>query len=370
MAIALDAGIARRTLVNEILPTMETLGWLDIQRDRDQQILAVSERIPPLPILFGSADRILALALPEPVEQAVLAILRESAQLPLTKRQALEIGTAESSENDTTRALDYLEALHLIAITKTDDGTVVVYNPNIWAVDNKIASAALRAEDSNVRAALSGLIEEVLSQPGFPEDSVTSTTQAWVNYAVAQGLLQRSVVVTSEGKERAFLFSPHMGRSAFDAPTGEDPSGHVRQLIGSMVYAKNYAEYKLRSPAVFLRRLIEWGEAGDASSIGSDYPMLETAGIVRVEPADRYFKLVLLQGDIAEQALTHLESGASVDPDGTQAAGLRDQRRYVHPERERAKARVELGKIAETKLNETRRLLSALRDTAAGRRYD
>lgn len=369
-AMALDAGITRRALVNEILPTLETLGWVEVARDHDNNVVSVIEHIPPLPLLMASADNILALAMPEPVERVVLMLLEETVKLPITRAQAIELGSQASNEEDAVRALDYLQALHLVALAETDDGHRVAYNPNIWSVDSRLLAAALRAEDSSVRAGLSGLLEEVADSPGLPETGVTSTSKQWIDYAVAHGIIQRSLVVTSDGKERAFLFAPHLGRTAFDAVTGIDPSGHVRQLIGSMIYAKTYADYRLRSPAVFLRRLIEWGEAGDASSIGTDYPMLETSGIVQVEPTDRYFKLVLLQSDIAEQAVEHLQStGGSAEEDQT-AAGLRDQRRYVHPERTRARQRVELARVADTTTAETRRLLGALRETTAGRRYE
>src|SRR5688500_14837503 len=102
-----------------------------------------------------------------------------------------------------------------------------------------------------------------------------------------------------------------------------------------MVYAATFARYRLEVPATFMRRLIENGGAGDASRIGTDYPMLETAGIVRVEKAKKYYKLVLLQADIAEEALRHLEDRSG--PGDPTARGLRAQRSYVHVERERAR---------------------------------
>ena len=209
------------------------------------------------------------------------------------------------------------------------------------------------------------MIEEIATTPGLPQSSVQSTSSEWIDFAVSQGLVQRSLVVTSEGNERAFLFTPHMGRSAFGDSVGVDPSGHVRQLIGSMMYAKNFARFRLRGPHWFLQRMIHDGEAGDTSSIQTDYPMLETAGIVRVEPGPRYHKLVLLQSDVAEQALTHLQSGGGVAADSV--SGLRDQRRYVQPEQERA--RIRLARRPETSPAEMDRLMAAVRQTAGSRRF-
>ena len=176
----------------------------------------------------------------------------------------------------------------------------------------------------------------------------------------------RSVVQTTEGAECAFLFTPHMGRNAFEAPTGADPSGHVRQLIGSMVFAGSYASYRLSSPTRFLRKLIRNGEAGDASNIGTDYPMLETAGIVRVEPGSNYYKFVLLQSDVAEEAISYLDDHGD---DSQATLGLRDQRLYRQPEAERAKQRVSLAHTADSPPAETARLMAALRQAVGQRRY-
>src|SRR5262245_27750863 len=135
-----------------------------------------------------------------------------------------------------------------------------------------------------------------------------------------------------------------------------------------MIYAATFAEYKLSNPAAFVRRLINHGEAGDASPIGTDYPMLETAGIVRVVPGstDERYRLQLLQADVAEEALEILEyrsSDGGSDP--TVRAGLRGQRSYSHVERERAK----LAQQAPADEVHRRDLLAALRETTARREF-
>ncbi|MCH8302848.1 MAG: hypothetical protein IH912_08855, partial [Proteobacteria bacterium] len=192
---------------------------------RNRQVIAHDE--------FVHADPVIA---PRDYGVAVLAVLDATTVMPLTREAAIESATAEASEEDAERAIDYLDALNLAEVRQSDDGFVVVYNPNIWSLDADLSNAALRAEDSTVRDALGGLIEEVSVTPGLAQDLVTSTTVEWIDYAVARGLVHRSLVVTSDEKERAFLFTPHMSRNAFESPSGVDPSGHVRQLIGSMMY--------------------------------------------------------------------------------------------------------------------------------------
>jgi hypothetical protein len=365
-AMALDAGISKRSLHQELLPALESLSLVDLERDRDGVVVVVSETVPPLGVLFARADQILAVAMPEPVERMALEILEMTTVMPITESSAIEACSKLGSEREARRAIEDLESLHLCSRQRSDDGDIILFNPNVWAADREYAEAALRAEDGRVRDALSGLMEEVAATAGLPEAEVQSCEPIWINYAVSQGLLLRSLVATGRGQERSFLFAPHMGRSAFHEPTGSDPTGHVRQLIGSMVFARRYATNRLFAPRTFLNRLITDGEAGDASNIGTDYSMLETAGIVRVEKATNYYKFVLLQPDIAEQAITYLDNAGS---SGTSGGGLRDQRIYRSPERERARKRAEPARDAEPSVGATASILAALRQEAGRRRY-
>jgi hypothetical protein len=360
-AIAIEAGVATRALEREILPTLAAIGWLDLRVGNDGVLFAVDERIPPPAEIVARAEAVLDAVLPTAVELAALELLRETTRQPLLEDAALELAAGGESEPIARDAIRHLVAINLVKRVQCDDGRRVLFNPHIWVGDPEVTAAALRVEDAKVRSEIGALIEEIASNPGMPQDHVDSTEQRWIDFAVTLGLVQRSLVVTSEGNERGFLFTPHLARDPFGVAHG-DPSGHVRQLVGSMIYAATFAKYRLHNPAQFVGRLIRDGEAGDASPIGTDYPMLETAGIVRVEPSYRHYKLVLLQEDVAEDALRFLSGRQDDDPSG---AGLRAQRSYVHIERERARLALETpGDDADT-----RRIISALRDTAARRTF-
>ncbi|MEU2772466.1 hypothetical protein ABZ646_05950 [Streptomyces sp. NPDC007162] len=366
-ALGLDAGIPKRETLGQLLPTLETLGFVDLERDSNHVMRAVSERIPPMAELFHQADAILESAMPEPLERMAMEVLQQTTLMPVTLGTALETCAPLGPEPLARRAIEDLQSLHLCALQRSADGEEVLFNPNVWAVDKDHSYAAVQAENGVVRAALSGLLEEVSATAGLPEDEVTSAEKKWIDFAVSQGLLLRSLVTTVSGEERSFLFSPHMGRSAFDEPTGADPSGHVRQLIGSMMFANRYASNRLFAPTAFLRKLIREGEAGDASNIGTDYSMLETAGIVRVEPAYSYSKFVLLQADVAEQAVTYLENTGSA---GTISGSLRGQSGYLQPEIERARRLVQPSREAIPSPSASQDILAALRQEMGRRRYD
>ena len=330
--IALDVGLSARNL-RDVIAVLETIGWVTVERDEAGAPVVVNETLPPAAELVAAAPRLLDIANVGPVERAALAVLRATTMQPLLREDALEVAAA-AANGDTVAAEAaerHLTAIGLVRVASVDADRDVLYNPNVWTQGEGVAIAALRAADAGATKEVQALLEELAENPGLPEARVTSTEEKWVRFAIAQGLVQRSVIQTTEGGEQGFLFTPHLARDPFGGTAG-DASGHVRQLVGSMVYAATFARFRLHSPDAFLRSLIRNGVAGNASSIGTDYPMLEKAGIVRVVPGTgTRFQMELLQSDVAEDALRLLTTGAG--PGGSasgDAAVLRAQRNYIH----------------------------------------
>ena len=366
-AIAQETAIGRRQLLREVLPTLQQLGWVECHYDDQNELTSIDAFIPPTSELVAGVGTLLNVVMATPVQRAALALLRATSLQPLETatalHQASDIGDEAAAE-----ALRHLISIQLVRQTRSDDGRAVVFNPNVWAGgDDELTRAALRAEDAGAQAHVGALLEEVAHSPGIPEAHVTSTEQRWIDFAVSMGLVQRSVVQTSGGDEKRFLFSPHLGRDPFGTEAS-DPSGHVRQLVGSMIYAATFASWRLHSPGAFLYTLIRDGIAGNVPQIGQDYPMLETAGTIRVVQGSwaNSYRMELVQADVAEAALSILDSrGQTRTPSSESGSALGDQRSYSHIEQERARlAQQAVGDDADT-----RRLIDALRDTTARRSF-
>jgi len=366
-AIGLEVGLGPRSL-KDVVSTMEALDWLSVVRDQEGRPLSVAESIPPPGDLVDTAPRLLNVLMVGAVEFAALALLRATTLQPLLVDDALHMAATATGVNGSaesaTAALRHLTYTGLVRCVTVDDGRKVLYNPNIWTQGDSIAQAALKAADARATAEVTALLQELAANPGLPELHVKSTEGKWVSFAISQGLVQRSVIQTSDGTERGFLFTPHLGRDPFGGTAG-DASGQVRQLVGSMIYAATFAKYKLNAPDVFLQALINRGIAGNVSSIGTDYPMLEKAGIVRVVEGSRVgrFRLELLQPQVAEDALKLLTVREESSGDQADVAALRAQRSYIHVERERAR----LALTTDVDEVEQARLLAALREIPVNR---
>lgn len=363
-AIGIEAKIAPVELRMTLLPILEQLGWIKITRSPDWQIQSIDEVLPATPELIEGVGKVFDIMSLTSIEFAALDILRATTRQPLETEAALQSAAAYGDEAAET-ALRHLINIRLVSQMTAADGRSAVFNPNIWTDDAAVTEAALRTEDARLRQEIGALIEEIQRAPGIPEAHVTSTEMKWIDFAVSQGLVQRSVVGTDDGTEQRFLFTPHLVKDAFGTKL-HDVSGNIRQLVGSMIYAATYPKYKLKSPAAFVYRLLTDGEAGDASPIGTDYPMLETGGIVRVVPGStpEKYRLSLLQSDVAEGALSILRAreNGSAGTANFGAAGVRGQRSYVHVERERAQLAVQSTSDDEDLKN----LIAALRQTTTG----
>lgn len=362
-AIAIEAHIGARQLDREILPIMETLGWIACRRDENNLLLEVEAFIPPNETLINDAVNLLDHLGASDLERAALVILRATSLQPLTEEAAKQAGSVHGDEA-ASQAIEHLTAVGLLRRIEREVDRPVVFNPNIWTNDEQVVTAALRAEDARANTEVGALLEEVAGLPGIPEKHVSSTEKRWIDFAVAQGLVDRSLVQTSGGAEEGFLFSPHLKNDPFGAGRS-DPSGHVRQLVGSMIYAATFATWRLHSPSAFLSKLIRDGEAGNVPQIGTDYPMLETAGTIRVAPGswNGAHRMILLQSEVAEEALQIIDSRSA--PTGGAVGSLHslgDQRSYSHVESERAR----MAAMAETSDGEAARLVAALRDVASG----
>ena len=367
-AIAQEAAIGRRQLLREVLPTLEELGWVECHYNDNNKLISVDAFIPPTKDMIAGVGTLLNIVMATPVQRAALALLRATSLQPLEEVTALQ-AASEFGDEAAAEALRHLVSIQLVRQTRSDDGRTVVFNPNVWVTgDDELTRAALSAEDAGAQAHVGALLEEVAQSPGIPETHVTSTEQRWIDFAVGMGLVQRSIVQTSGGDEQRFLFSPHLSRDPFGT-TFADPSGHVRQLVGSMIYAATFANWKLLSPGAFLYTLIRDGFAGNVPQIGQDYPMLETAGTIRVVPGSWVgsFRMELLQADVAEAALGILDSRGQTRRPSTEAGlALGDQRSYTHVEQERAR----LAQQAIGNDTDTRRMIDALRDVIAHRSFD
>src|SRR5260370_38056550 len=98
------------------------------------------------------------------------------------------------------------------------------------------------------------------------------------------GFLDTTRVVTRIGNETFFTFSPTLESGL---PITSTDVLHERKLfVAHILFGHRNASNatgRIQQPLVLVRALLREGEAGPATAINSDYPLLESHGIVRVK---------------------------------------------------------------------------------------
>jgi hypothetical protein len=298
--------IVRRTVSGDVLEVEEQIG---VAAPVLEQCAAVWERLSPTP-----------------VEQCALESADHATFVPLTlsdHRAVLEVAGYPAELHDP--ALQALEAVGMVrrhyARSLKDD---IIYSPYVWGTEAVNVAAFMRGLPPNEREVLGGLARTAAERPGAPVPGLGSN-QRLVDGARKVGLIDATRVLTTEGNERSFAFSPALEKQL---AIGSTDVLHERKLfVAHILYGHLYGypwTGKIETPIALVRALINKGTVGPTTSIRSDYPLLEARGIVKVKeiPGSSLGYLTLVKEDVAGDSLEllRLALGKDEDGDGMQGA--------------------------------------------------
>jgi hypothetical protein len=224
----------------------------------------------------------------------------------------------------------------------------VIYSPLIWGDKISKAGKALSHLQPDRREVLLQLVDMIRLYQGLP----FSSAESWVKkqgqpdllaFAVGIGLLDKTQIMVADGGFREFLTTPHIyGELA--ATQGKDVCDRVRLFLDSIRHGQHYgAWYTGRiwdDPTPLLSKLVDVGQIGPCTAIGTDYQLVEKAGIVNVKPSRSkpgQFVMELVQKDTVRLVRdivvnkAPLLTGTSVSP------GVCSQSDFVSAEGTRAR---------------------------------
>ncbi|MCJ7490629.1 MAG: hypothetical protein MUP15_00460 [Dehalococcoidia bacterium] len=345
--IARDAMINRHELENIVIPVLENLGVIQVDR--------VGTRIRGLRAVVLSQDDVmdqtariwdhLALDLPE---RGAIFLLALTAALPTTREEAKEKCISRNlTEQEAEQAIELSLAHNLIKICHVADyDTDFLYNDFLWGEDIQRTVRALAALSGEIREGLRSLLEELHSHEGRPTREIEAARPDLVRLAIAKGLIEAVDIVTAEGKKATFHFTPRFRGFGVSQEQAPDALDQVKLVIASFAFSTRFARYKLKDPEIFLDRLIEQGYAGNASPIGTDYGALERQRIVDVErilPGSDRYRFRALKVDTLVEARDTMKAGALFvpNPRGSDGSSLFEPHSFNDPVavRQQAQAR-------------------------------
>jgi len=329
------AGVGPLELTNTVLPALKAANILDYTLHTDgSTITHIEEYVGVSGTVTEQTVTLLEALQPTRVDLALLHSVEIGAMAPLGQSQHLQQLVARSyTDQEADDALRLARAVGLnLSVPSADLGEPVIFSPYVWGTKQLSLAKFLTNLPPGERDALLGMSEQVLSTPGLHIDKL-SATPALIRSAQSVGLIQAATVQSVTGAGSTYVFSPLLETEDNGATTTE--ALHLRKLfVAHILFGHEKAAAgggQIISPAVLVRALINRRRVGPATNIGTDYYLLEMAGVVAVDSSGSRPFLDLVKPEIAEAGLEWIER--ITDPSGTMAVSLaQSPTTFVKPE--------------------------------------
>lgn len=336
------------TLQRDVVPWLERSGFIEVG-GHDPRLVECN--VFDFDAIFRSVEGFLSELNPKGEERIVLSLLDFGIRMPTSESEVMTQLSGEPEEL-VRRALSLAGAYSILkSVRPSKSGEVVVYSPLIWGDNISKAGSALVHLDSTRRQLLVSLIDMVREYQGVPEArAVNWATQNGdgdlVEFAIGIGLLDRTEIRTTQGGQLSFLTTPHLyGQLA--ATQGKDVCDRVRLFLDSIRHGQHFGKWhtgRVTDPVALLNRLLNQGEIGPCTAIGTDYVLVEKAGVVDVVPSKvkaGQYVMRLVQDDtirLVRDVMSQQYSAEALLPATAQAAGQGPsiQHAFVSAEQTRA----------------------------------
>jgi hypothetical protein len=307
------ASIAESDLRLWCLPLLEKAQMVEVIRPDGGEPSEVEERIGVAAEPLEQCSALWDGLRPTPLEACAIESADHAAYVPMTRSD--HQGVLEAAGFPAELHDDAFKALGGVGLLRREYsdalGEEILYSPYVWGSEAVDIARLLKHLPTNEREVLATLARATAERPGLPTDQLGANDKL-IQSARKVGLFDATRVVTTGGQERAFAFPAGLDRQL---RAGSTDIVHERKLfVAHILYGHLYgfpATGKIRDPLVLVRALINKGRVGPTSSIASDYPLLESHGIVRVrESSSRpgLSFLELVKTDVAEDSLDLLRA--------------------------------------------------------------
>ncbi len=348
VAYARFAGLDLSDLILVALPKLKEVGVVDYQLD-GSEISRIDEYVGVSAPLLNQTASVWNAFLPGDVERCAVESADLAAHAPLCVSDhfgALEAAGFRSAVVES--AITALDAVGLVQRSRPPDlPEEMIYNEYVWG-DNPVSIARfLKSLPANERDVLTAISGEAMHHPGVPMSHLGQSLGGDVLRAAQKvGFIDAPRVITKDGRGQNFVFSPEF-ESALAASNSTDALHERKLFVAHILFGHHFSPYhrgQILDPVVLVRALLRRGKVGPASAIKSDYPLLESFGIVKVtdaEEAPGRAYLEVVKADVIKDGLQLLEATVDEKPDSDADEGISSlwlPGTFVSPEQVRAKA--------------------------------
>jgi hypothetical protein len=307
------------------LPALKRAGVLDYSTTGGQ--ISIDEYVGvSAPLLNQVASTLEALG-PSVTERCALESIELATAAPLREtdhHMALEaMGFSAETRIEALTALQAIGMVQRMQPSSSDES--IIYNVYVWGNGVVPIARFLANLPTNEREILTSISANVIERPGISLSQFYDVDPRVISSARRVGFLDATRVVTRTGNETSFAFSPTLESGL---PITSTDVLHERKLfVAHILFGHRNASNatgRIQQPLVLVRKLLRNGEVGPASAINSDYPLLESHGIVKVKASSFSGRayLSLVKRDVVEESLPLLEAALGDTSETTESQSI------------------------------------------------
>lgn len=346
-ALAAPIGILPSELKKIIPPTMGKHGMVDVHLDGSGGIRKIEENVPEERKILDVTTEIWENEKPKDVEHATVKGLELCSLCPRTEIEFKQDLLTDFSQKAINLTLDLNMDFGLLSRREIGLPSPILYPEYIWGNNAPKIARYLAGLAEDQRNVVDKMLREISTLQAKPLEEIT-VSQDYLDASRKVGLIDVCQVNTKTGVKKQFVYTPRMWGTLAGNKLVNDIYDDVKLFLASIRFGERYSSTsRIRDPIVLVNALVERDthRVGPATAIGTDYPLLEIQGIIKVEKApsyrDRYY-MTLVKEDVAKTALeilTHerrISLGGEPDKD---ASGLYQTGQFVNPEQDRIRLR-------------------------------
>lgn len=319
--LAESEGFTKLDLRNTLLPWLESSNLAYVRRFANSTIESIESLVLTYdPLLVAVAD-LYDSSEPTPEDTGCVHALAMVSQLPRLQSEVLHALAQEVGEESAKRTIELAKNYNIIShLSGYGLSEPVLFSERIWTKFNTKSAHSLSPLSTTDRAVLLELVDKVHRYQGFPEALLRSEAKKHngehiLDLGIGIGLLNRTQIRMADGAHRFFLTTPHF-YADMGTEFGEDMCDRVKIFLDSIRNGQHFGHTdtgRILSPSVLLSKLINSGEIGPCTAIGTDYVTSERAGIVKVRrsavKANQSF-LELVQRDTVSKVREIITTGS------------------------------------------------------------
>ena len=184
-----------------------------------------------------------------------------------------------------------------------------IFNEYIWGQNVAKIARAIGSMTAKERRDVEDIIHTVKNSQGIPVEGLSKMNKDLLRLLVKVGMLDVVTICTTKRTgEKDFVTTPQMWGTIKLELLSDDILDEIKLFLDSIRYGEHYGQIgtgRILHPEALVGALISTEKVGPCSAIGTDYIMLEKAGIIDVQRAteklgEQYY-MKLLKQEVGER---------------------------------------------------------------------